>query len=153
MTDNLEVCSYLTPERVLCLDSSSKQDILSKMADLIGQDPSVKDATTMKKAIFMREKTMSTGIGEGVAIPHARTTAVEDFVIAFAKINEGIEFDAVDGKPVYLIFMIVANNNQDKKYVKLLSRLMLRMRKHQLVEKLMQATNPKEIYEILVESK
>ncbi|HCM14994.1 MAG TPA: PTS sugar transporter subunit IIA, partial [Candidatus Cloacimonas sp.] len=62
-------------------------------------------------------------------------------------------FDAVDNKPVHLVFMIVANEHQDKKYIKLLSRLMLRMRKEQLIERLMQTNNAEDLYRILVESK
>ncbi|MCB5276394.1 MAG: PTS sugar transporter subunit IIA [Candidatus Cloacimonadaceae bacterium] len=153
MTNSLEVCSYLSPERVLSLQEGEKQEVLELLADLIAEDPLVKDPIEMKKAIMAREKVMSTGIGNYVAIPHARCAGVDDFVVAFARIEVGMEFDSVDKKPVHLVFMIVANEHQDKKYIKLLSRLMLRMRKEQLIERLMQTNNAEDLYRILVESK
>ncbi|MDY0381261.1 MAG: PTS sugar transporter subunit IIA, partial [Candidatus Cloacimonadaceae bacterium] len=72
MTNSLEVCSYLSPERVLSLQEGEKQEVLELLADLIAEDPLVKDPIEMKKAIMAREKVMSTGIGNYVAIPHAR---------------------------------------------------------------------------------
>jgi fructose-specific phosphotransferase system IIA component len=153
MTEAIEVCSFLKPERVLVLKEGQKHQVLNELTDLIAQDPKIRDAEAMKKAIFDREKTMSTSIGDGVAIPHARTAAADDFVVAFAKIQNGVDFDAIDGKPVQLIFMIVANEHQDKKYIKVLSRLMLRMKKNQLIERLMACDNAEELFRVLVESK
>ncbi|PKN71978.1 MAG: transcriptional regulator [Candidatus Cloacimonetes bacterium HGW-Cloacimonetes-3] len=153
MLDKLEVCSYIKKDRVIDLAPMDKWKFLEQMADLIGQDPLIKDPPSVKKAIILREKTMSTGIGEGIAIPHARTSSVDDFVIAFARIREGMEFDAIDGKPVHLVFMIVANEKQDKKYIQLLSKLVLRMKSSSLIEQLMAAKGTEELYRILLETK
>ncbi|MCK9556850.1 MAG: PTS sugar transporter subunit IIA [Candidatus Cloacimonetes bacterium] len=153
MEESLEICSFLSRKRVLCIQTGKKQDVLEMLVDLVVQDPLVNDPVEVRKAIFAREKVMSTGIGNHVAIPHARCAGVEDFVIAFAKIEEGMDFDSVDQKPVYLVFMIVANEHQDKEYIKLLSRLMLRMRNEQLLERLKQSNDADELYRIMVESK
>ncbi len=153
MLDKLEVCDHINPNRVMDLPPMDKWKFLEQMAELIGQDSLVKDPVSVKKAIIAREKTMSTGIGEGIAIPHARVASVDDFVIAFARIREGMEFDAIDGKPVHMVFMIVANEKQDKKYIKLLSRLVLRMKSSSLTDQLMAAENSDDLYRILVETK
>ncbi|MDD2227853.1 MAG: PTS sugar transporter subunit IIA [Candidatus Cloacimonetes bacterium] len=153
MLSNLEISHFISKDCVLDLPPMDKWQLLDKMAELIGRNPNVKDPDSVKKAIIKREITMSTGIGESVAIPHARIADVDDFVIAFARIREGIEFEAIDGKPVNLVFMIVANETQDKMYIKLLSKLMLRMKSSQLIEQLMAASNTQELYQILVDTK
>jgi fructose-specific phosphotransferase system IIA component len=151
--DKLEVCAYLSPERVLDLPPTDKQQLLEKLADLVVAAPGVRDPEAVKKALFAREKTMSTGIGEGIAIPHARTASVDDFVVAFARVKAGVEYESPDQKPVKLVFMIVANESQDKMYIKLLSRLMLRMRSSELVQNLLDAEGPAGLYRVLVETK
>jgi len=153
MLDKLEISSFISPSLVLDLAPLDKSVLLEKMADLIGKNTKVKDPAAMKKAIFLREKTMTTGIGEGIAIPHARTADVEDFVIAFARIKQGMDFEALDNKPVHLVFMIVANVNQDKKYIKLLSRLVLRLKSSSLIEQLMAAEDTDGLYRVLVDTK
>lgn len=153
MLDKLEICSFLVPERVISKDSADKEQLMNELLDLIASDPLVEDAPAMRKAVWKREKELSTGIGEGIAIPHARTEGVKDFVVAFAKIRNGVDFDALDKKPVHFVFMIVANVSQDKNYIKLLSRLMLRMRNPELINSLMKASDSAEIYKILSETK
>jgi mannitol/fructose-specific phosphotransferase system IIA component (Ntr-type) len=78
---------------------------------------------------------------------------VDDFVVAFARVRAGVEYESPDQKPVKLVFMIVANESQDKMYIKLLSRLMLRMRSSELVQNLLDAEGPAGLYQVLVETK
>ena len=151
--ENLEICSYLKPDRVLYLDSADKKQLINTMLKYVCEDSSVIDPVELSNAVWARENSFSTGIGEGIAIPHARTKAVVDFVVAFAFIKSGLDFDAIDKKPVDIVFLIVANENQVKKYIKLLSRLMLRMKNSKLVQNLRQCKTPQEIYQQLVETK
>ncbi len=153
MLRTLEVSTYIKPERVISLASADKKQVIDLLADLLATDPVVKNGEQMKKAVWEREKQLSTGIGDGVAIPHARTNAVSDFAVALARIEAGVDFGAVDNKPVHLVFMIVASDTQDKTYIKLLSRLMLRMKNTELVEKLLKAKGENELYQILVETR
>lgn len=151
--EHLEVCSYLSPERVLCIESAEKKELLDKLLEVICRDEKVVDHEELKRAIWVREKEMSTGIGEGIAIPHARTKAAKGFVVAFALVKQGMDFEAIDRRPVDIVFMIVANEDQDKKYIKLLSRLMLRMKNTRLVENLRSCNTAEELYKHLVETK
>lgn len=151
--ESLEICSYLRPERVLYLKTADKEQVMELLLDLICRDEKIIDPQKIRHAIWEREKSMSTGIGEGIAIPHARSKAATDFVVAFALVKEGLDFEALDGKPVNVIFMIVANDTQDKKYVRLLSRLMLRMKNTELITNLLSCKDSSELYKILVESK
>lgn len=151
--ESLEICSYLRPERVLYLKTADKEQVMELLVDLICRDEKIIDSRKIRHAIWEREKSMSTGIGEGIAIPHARSKAATDFVVAFALVKEGLNFEALDGKPVNVIFMIVANDTQDKKYVRLLSRLMLRMKNTELITNLLSCKDSSELYKVLVESK
>ncbi len=151
--ESLEICSYLRPERVLYLKTADKEQAIELLLDLICRDEKIIDPQKIRHAIWEREKSMSTGIGEGIAIPHARSKAATDFVVAFALVREGLNFEALDGKPVNVIFMIVANDTQDKKYVRLLSRLMLRMKNTELITNLLSCKDSSELYKVLVESK
>ena len=151
--ESLEICSYLRPERVLYLKTADKEQAIELLLDLICRDEKIIDPQKIRHAIWEREKSMSTGIGEGIAIPHARSKAATDFVVAFALVKEGLNFEALDGKPVNVIFMIVANDTQDKKYVRLLSRLMLRMKNTELITNLLSCKDSSELYKVLVESK
>ena len=151
--ESLEICSYLRPERVLYLKTADKEQAIELLLDLICRDEKIIDPQKIRHAIWEREKSMSTGIGEGIAIPHARSKAATDFVVAFALVQEGLDFEALDGKPVNVIFMIVANDTQDKKYVRLLSRLMLRMKNTELITNLLSCKDSSELYKVLVESK
>lgn len=153
MLQTLEVSAYIKPERVITLKNADKRQVIERLIELLAQDPVVRDKEKMKQAIWDREKQLSTGIGEGIAIPHARTAAVSDFAVAVARIESGVEFNAMDAKPVHLIFMIVASDKQDKDYIKLLSRLMLRMKNTELVQQLLQANGTEDLYRILVETR
>lgn len=90
------------------LKSETKADVLEEMLDLFVNAGYIKDKDIVLEMLNQRETLGSTGIGNGIAIPHGRTTATADVLIAFAKSSKGIEFDAIDKKPVYLFFMVIA---------------------------------------------
>ena len=92
---------------------------------------------------------MSTGIGYEIAIPHARHKTVKDFVIAIGRKKEGLPYESIDDKPVKLIFMIGASDKQDKDYIRLLSRLVLRLKNPDFLEKVLKAQDPSEIYQLI----
>ncbi|MDY0150967.1 MAG: PTS sugar transporter subunit IIA, partial [Candidatus Cloacimonas sp.] len=104
MLESIDLSAYLSPERMVDVETIGKDALLNLLTDLIAKSDKVSDPAQMKKAIFAREKTISTGIGKGIAVPHARTSAVADFVVAFARVRSGLDFDAVDKLPVKLIF-------------------------------------------------
>ena len=153
MANKCELSQFISRERIMDIDSIAKDDLLNKMADLISLDAKVIDSVQMKKAIFEREKSLSTGIGNSIAIPHARTDAVKDFIVCFARIKNGVEYEALDQIPVNLVFMIVAPASEDKMYIKLLSRLVLRMKNDDFVQSLLDADSQERIFSLICETK
>ncbi|PKN78160.1 MAG: hypothetical protein CVU48_09255 [Candidatus Cloacimonetes bacterium HGW-Cloacimonetes-1] len=153
MANKCELSQYMSRERILDIETISKDDLLNKMADLISSDAKVVDSIQMKRAIFEREKSMSTGIGNSIAIPHARTDSVTDFIVCFARIKDGVDYDALDQKPVNLVFMIVAPASEDKMYIKLLSRLVLRMKNDDFIQNLLDADTPERLFSLICDTK
>ncbi len=111
-------------------------------------DPRIIDLEKVRDAVLEREKIMSTGVGKGFAIPHGKTNAVNDILAAFGKTNHPIEYDSLDGHPVYLVFLLVGKDNLVSKHIKLLSRISRMMNKDEFREKLLKAKTSEEIFEI-----
>jgi len=149
----LQISDFIDKTRIKDLQASNKTDALNEMIELISSSPNIKDSNAFKKAIFKRESLMSTGIGLGIAIPHAKIPECEDFVIAIGRLKYSIEYESLDNKPVNLIFMIGASDQQDKEYIRLLSRLVLRLKDNQVQKELIRAKDQSEIYSIITSAK
>lgn len=130
------------------LKGQSKEEVINELIDLFKEDPRVIDLEKVRDAVLEREKIMSTGVGKGFAIPHGKTNAVNDILAAFGKTNQPIEYDSLDGHPVYLVFLLVGKDNLVSKHIKLLSRISRMMNKDEFREKLMKAKTSDEILEI-----
>ncbi len=126
MTISLE--AIIPPERVILLDATTKEETLRRLAAVVATSPDVTDGAKLLAAIHEREKIMSTGIGLGIAIPHAKIPSVRDFVVGFAKIDQGIDFNSLDGKPVHFVVMIAGPDHQQERYLQLLARITLKLK-------------------------
>lgn len=100
-----------------------KNSTLNKMADLMFKSGKINDIEKYKKGVFAREEEGTTGIGEGIAIPHCKSDAVNSPGLAAMVVPEGVEFDAIDGAPVNLVFLIAAPDTEDNIHLDVLSRL------------------------------
>jgi fructose-specific phosphotransferase system IIA component len=129
------------------LKGNSKEDIINALVDLIGSSPKVLDTEKVRQAIFEREKLMSTGVGNGFAIPHGKTDAVSDIIAAFAVTSEPIDYQSLDEKPVRLVFLLVGKDNMVGPHIKLLSRISRLMNKEQFRDRLLGLRTSREILE------
>ena len=130
------------------LKGQNKEEVINELIDLFKDDPRIIDLEKVRDAVLEREKIMSTGVGKGFAIPHGKTNAVNDILAAFGKTNRPIEYDSLDGHPVYLVFLLVGKDNLVSKHIKLLSRISRMMNKDEFREKLIKAKTSEEIFEI-----
>jgi mannitol/fructose-specific phosphotransferase system IIA component (Ntr-type) len=92
---------------------------------------------------------MSTGIGLGIAIPHAKTSSVTDFVIALGRSSTGIEYDSLDGEPVHLILLIAASDTQGDEFLKLLATIGTIFNESANIKKILSAQSPESILRLL----
>jgi fructose-specific phosphotransferase system IIA component len=103
----MKISDHLSEDSIfLGLKAENKDDAIRVMASRMKALDGIADRESFLAAVFEREKISSTGIGEGIAIPHARSNTVKKFIIAMGRFDDGVDFDSVDSKPVKLIFMM-----------------------------------------------
>jgi len=126
MTISLE--QIIPPQRVVILAARTKEEALKELAEVVGRAPEVTDGGKLLDAILERERIMSTGIGLGIAIPHAKIPSVREFVVGLGKSDEGLEFNALDAKPVHFVVLIAGPDDQQERYLQLLARITLKLK-------------------------
>lgn len=120
----MRITDILTEDTiVLDLKSKTKTEVIEELADVLEKTGKLYDREMFLEAIFAREAQSTTGIGEGIAIPHAKTKAVRTPAVVFGRSKEGIDYDALDGKRSHLFFMIAAPEGANDTHLEALSRL------------------------------
>lgn len=143
----------LSPRRIrIPLVSDTKADLLRELVDLAIAGVEVKDSEDVLRAVQDREEVLSTGIGSGVAIPHGKSSSVQELVLAAGVAREGVDFEALDGQPVQLFFLLVGPDSSAGQHVKALSRISRLLRRDTFRERLVAASDPQEFYAILSEA-
>lgn len=124
------------------MKATNKDEALEELLNLFVREKLVKNKKLVLAMLKQREKLGSTGIGKGVAIPHGRTTAAGDVMIAFGKSSKGIPFDAIDKQPVHLFFMVIAHpQEKSNEYLPLLGSLVTTLKDDNKREQLMHVAN------------
>ncbi|AGT44145.1 PTS sugar transporter subunit IIA [Treponema pedis] len=142
--------AFLSPDRVVLLDYSAKNDVLVKMSEVLASAPQVKNREDLLNSILKREAIMSTAIGRGIAVPHVRLASVTDLVMAVGVSQKDIlDFDAIDGKPVRIVFMIAAANNQHAHYLQTISYFSNKLRNEEIKNAVINSKDTMEIYSLL----
>jgi len=145
----IDLKEHLDPARVKDLHGATKDAVLEEMVALVATSDAVKDRTSLLAAVRERERVLSTGIGLGIAIPHAKIAGVARFVVAVGRHIAGIEFDAIDARPVHLVVLIAGPQDAQDRYLRLLARLSGRLKQAEVRKRVMAAKNPEEIVSIL----
>lgn len=131
------------------LKSTAKNAIIEELVDLAANSPLVKDHDELLRDIIHRENMVTTGIGYGVAFPHAKTKATKGIVIAFGRSQKGIDFDAMDKKPVHVFFLIAAPEDAIGAHLNVMARLSYIMKSEENRQKLMTVNSPGDLLSIL----
>lgn len=127
----------------------NKEDALNQMVSLMNKSGKIDDEELYRKAVFAREEEGTTGIGEGIAIPHGKTSAVNKPGLAAMVIDEGVDFDSLDGQPVHLIFLIAAPNTKDNIHLDVLSKLSVMLMDEEFTNKLKSAETVDEFIDVI----
>ncbi len=144
-----KISETLKEERIILeLKSTSKKEAIRELALVLKGAPEISDFDKFLEDVFQREVLGTTGIGQGVALPHARSEVVNKFAICFGRSKKGIDFGALDEEPVHLIFLIGNPKEDVQNYLKTLAHLSRLLRKEDFREKLIEAKDAKEIIEI-----
>ncbi|TAK64609.1 MAG: PTS sugar transporter subunit IIA [Bacteroidetes bacterium] len=130
---------------VVNLTGTTKNDIINTLIDVASQSPKVLDKEKVRSAIFEREKIMSTGVGNGFAIPHGKTDSVSDVVAVFGITAQPVDYQSLDEKPVRLVFLLIGKDSMVGPHIKLLSRISRLMNKEDFRNKLIQSKSQLEV--------
>ncbi len=142
----------ILPEHCAVVKSRTKTEALLEILELVKGWKEVSDIESLKKEIFFREQLMSTGIGQGIGIPHVRFKGIQNPAVLVGVCPEGIEdYGSMDGNPVNLIFMFIVGENQHKEYLRLLSLVSSRIKDEKVREKLIDVGKSSEIVSILTD--
>jgi len=147
---NMQISNLLSNDVIAVgLKAGEKEDVISRIVDLLSDSDAVADLDAVRKAVLDREKLMSTGVGKGIALPHAKSSAVSATVAALATIASPIPFDSIDEKPVQIIFLLVGAPDSQSEHIRILSRISRMMNSERFVSELLSAATPTELLEIL----
>ena len=131
------------------LKGETKEDIIAELVDTLAVGDAISDRDKVLQAVLEREKIMSTGIGDGIAIPHGKSDAVEKLVAALGTQRRGVDFEALDGEPAYVFFLLVSPANVSGPHIKALARITRLLKNDDIKKKLIAAETAAEIIEII----
>lgn len=120
----MNIVELLTAKTILLdVEATNKQDVLEELINQLDKAGKLNDSQSFMQDILAREMQSTTGIGDGIAIPHAKSAAVKSPAIAFGRSKEGLDYESLDGQPAHLFFMIAATDGANDAHLEALSRL------------------------------
>ena len=131
------------------VSAASKEDVIKQAVELISKSGAISDVATYEKGVFKREEESTTGIGEGIAIPHCKSDVVKKPALAAMVIPEGVDYASLDGEPVHLLFLIAAPNSEDNVHLDVLARLSEMLMDEDFKNKLLAAKSKKEFLAVI----
>jgi PTS system nitrogen regulatory IIA component len=149
-TESVRLRDVLTPERVLLLDCAGKEAALNALVDALGTAPEVTDVEGLRREVFEREALMSTGIGFGIGVPHVRLASVKNLVLSVAVNKRDLpDYSSLDERPVRIMCMVAARENQHAQYLKALAAISALMKASSMRDALLGARDAQQVYELL----
>ena len=136
-------------ERIVWLETTSREDFIRELAGFLSTAPEISNPEEFIEAIIEREKIMSTGIGLGIAIPHAKIASVKDFVLAMGISRVGLDFGAIDDLPVHIVVMIATPEREKDNYVRVLAKVVRILKSEDVRKGLIEARNAGAVEEVI----
>lgn len=133
------------------LSAATKKEALFELAEPLSRLRPGLDRDQMVNILLEREKLGSTGVGESIAIPHGKITGLEEVVVSFGRSRRGVDFDAMDGKPVHLFFLLMAPEGCAGSHLKALAKISRMLKDVSFRKRLMEAKSAAELYQLIVE--
>lgn len=138
--------NFISDERISCDNpAASKKRVLQKLGELLAKSATKLNPDDTFDKLLERERLGSTGLGHGIALPHARVTGIDEAYGAFIQLSSSVEFDAIDNQPVDLIFGLLVPESATKEHLQLLAHLASMFSNAEFCEKLRRSNHPEEI--------
>ena len=148
----MQILDFLSVESIkLSIESKNKKDAIKELVEVLVKSGKVKDKKKMIQTLMEREELGSTGIGQGIAIPHGKSDTVSDLAAAFGVSADGVSFDSLDGEPVNIFFLLVAPEGAAGAHLKDLARISSLLKDKYFRKSLLSAQSPEEVIKIIQE--
>ena len=146
----MKIVEFLNEKAVSAnLKATTKEATIRELVDILAKAEGIKNREELVKVLLNREVLGSTGIGQGVGIPHGKTDTVKKLVAAFGICHHGVDFDALDGEPVYIFFLLVAPKETAGPHLKALAQISRLLRDSYFCELIKRCQSPDELYELI----
>lgn len=144
----MKLTDILQPDQVVAdLNARGKRAVMEELcAPLLAAHPEL-NSDTLLEVLVERERLGSTGIGEGIAIPHGKLSGLSDLLLALGRSKGGVDFDSLDGKPAHLFFLVLAPENSAGIHLKALAKISRMLKSHALRQELMAASDAEEMFQ------
>lgn len=133
------------------LQKNTKEEVIKELIDVLAAHQQLEDKEGIFRAVLEREKIMTTGVGNGVAIPHSKHPACKSFSIALGIHPQGIDYQSIDGQPVKIVFLLIGPEDKPGTHIRLLSRISRIISKSDVREKILASESAEHVYQILKE--
>ncbi|MEX0681348.1 MAG: PTS sugar transporter subunit IIA [Balneolales bacterium] len=130
------------------LEAHNKKDAINKLIDTLSSKLKNETIESVRQAVMEREEIMSTGVGKGLAIPHGKSKKIEKTYVAFGKLIDPVDYEAIDGEPVNILFLLVGPESQNSVHIKMLSRISRLLNSSAFREKLLSSNSSESIIEL-----
>ena len=148
----MKISDILKKEHVIKeLNSCDKKNVLDELSSFLEDEGEITNKESLLAALIEREKLGSTGIGENIAIPHAKISEIDNIITVFGRSKNGVEFESLDQKPVNFIFLVMAPENSTGQHLKVLARISRLFKNPSLRESVLRTNEADQIYSILVD--
>lgn len=145
-----KINQLLSPDRIeIALPGESKSDVINALVDLLRGHEAIGNLEAVRSAIFEREQVMSTGVGKGLGLPHAKTPAAMETVAAFATTEDPVDFGSIDDTPVRLVLLLVGPESDKSQHIKILGRISRLVSRDTIRQDLIDASSPEDVLRIL----
>lgn len=136
---------------VLDIEAGEKQELIKRLVNELRSSVDETLVPEIKKLVIEREDVMSTGVGKGIAIPHAKVPGIENHLCVFARLKNPIEFGSVDGEPVHLVFLLVGGHQKAGIHIKLLSKISRLLNHDNFRNQLLKASDEQSVIDLFRE--
>lgn len=151
-TNKNQIKKILRPENIIMdLESENKKDIIEEMVVLLQNNGDVVDTRAIVSVVMEREQAMSTGLSDGIAIPHAKSDVIDDIKLAVAFKSDGVNFESIDGQPTRIIFLIISPENESTSHLQMVSNITSIFCDEKNRNAILECKSPQEVYEFLAD--
>ena len=146
----MKITDFLDPKAIkIGLTAVEKEGILKELVDLLAEVKDIGDRKATVRALMERESLGSTGIGQGIAIPHGKTDKVKELVAVLGVSKKGVNFEALDGEPVHILFLLVAPKDTAGPHLKALAQISRLLRDNYFCELIKRCQTPAEVFDLI----